>query len=357
MAVGGAFPQSQQDAKAAFLGLGNGCCAMHYFPVTSLAKHGIVVTSLGCAATCSWLRKMRSAGEKEDPMDITNAVILGLIQGLAEFLPISSSGHLNLAQALPDVNVVNTEHQLLFNILLHVGTLLPVLVVFWKDWWRMLRHPIRNNTLLLLIIATVPAFAVKLLSMMVPAVKAILQPFETGTALLGACFLFTGLLLLLTQGIARRRERQDRRDRQTRKPHRKPGVWNAIVMGCMQAVGIPAGVSRSGSTIFGGVASGLSRETAARFSFMMSVPAILGALIVEGYGAVSERGFEAFLAGIQAELVPIAVGVGVAAISGYLAIRLMLKTITKASLVWFALYVILLGIAVIVMRSLNILTV
>jgi len=281
-------------------------------------------------------------------MDITNAAILGLIQGLAEFLPISSSGHLNLAQALPGVNVVNAEQQLLFNILLHMGTLLPVLAVFWKDWWQMLRHPIRNKTLLLLIIASLPALA----AVLVPAAKDFLDKYQTGTAILGACFLFTGLLLLLTQWIAKGRERQP----QPRKPHRPPGVWNAIVMGCMQAVGILPGISRSGSTIFGGVASGLNRETAAKFSFMMSAPAILAAFLKEGYQVVSgPEGFASFQTAFQADLLPIAVGVGVAAVSGYLAIRFMLRTITKVSLVWLSLYVILLGIAVIVLQRLGIL--
>ncbi|MCL1854231.1 MAG: undecaprenyl-diphosphate phosphatase [Clostridia bacterium] len=280
-------------------------------------------------------------------MNIINAVVLGLIQGLAEFLPISSSGHLNLMQALPGVNVVNEEQQLLFNILLHVGTLLPLLVVFWKDWWRMLRHPIRNNTLLLLIIASLPALA----AVLIPPVKAFLDKYQTGTTLLSVCFLFTGFLLLLTQWIAKRREHRQP------KPHStSPGLWNAIVMGCMQAVGILPGVSRSGSTIFGGVASGLNRETAAKFGFMMSAPAILAAFLKESYQAVSgSGGFTPFLAAIRAELIPIAVGVAVAAVSGYLAIRFMLKTIAKASLVWFALYVILLGIAVIVMQRLGIL--
>jgi len=285
-------------------------------------------------------------------MDIINAAILGIIQGLAEFLPISSSGHLNLAQAIPGVNVVNTEQQLLFNILLHVGTLLPVLAVFWKDWWRMLRHPIRNNTLLLLIIASLP-----LLATLVPAVENILNRFETGTALLGAFFLLTGLLLLLTQWIARRREYRERRSRQPQKSNRPAlGLWNAIIMGCMQVVGIPPGISRSGSTIFGGVASGLNRETAAKFSFMMSVPATLAAFLKKGYEFVSgPEGFSALQAGLQADLIPIVLGVVAAAVSGYLAIRLMLKTITKVSLLWFALYVILLGIAVIVMQRLGLL--
>ena len=93
-------------------------------------------------------------------MSILMAALLGLIQGLAEFLPISSSGHLNLLQALFGVDV---EHQLLFNILLHVGTLVAVAIVFWKDWIEMIAHPIKNKTLLLLFIASLPALVIKLI--------------------------------------------------------------------------------------------------------------------------------------------------------------------------------------------------
>ena len=91
-------------------------------------------------------------------MSIIEGALLGLLQGLAEFLPISSSGHLNLFQALLNVQL---ENQLLFNILLHVGTLLAVAVVFWKDWLDMLLHPIKNRTLLLLFIASLPALALR----------------------------------------------------------------------------------------------------------------------------------------------------------------------------------------------------
>ena len=93
-------------------------------------------------------------------MSILEGALLGLLQGLAEFLPISSSGHLNLLQALFGVEV---EHQLLFNILLHVATLAAVGIMFWKDWVDMILHPIKNRTLLLLFIASLPALAAKIL--------------------------------------------------------------------------------------------------------------------------------------------------------------------------------------------------
>ena len=267
-------------------------------------------------------------------MSIFKGAILGLFQGLAEFLPISSSGHLNLMQALFGLNL---DHQLLFNILLHVGTLIAVMVVFWKDWIDMLLHPIKNRTLLLLFIASLPALFAKLLF------DKQLDYLETSISLLGVFFLITGLMLILTQIISRRNQQKGvEKD--------KVGFLEALVMGCLQAVGMLPGISRSGSTIFGGVSSRLSRESAAKFSFMMSAPAIVGSLLVEGKDAL-ESGIT-----LGNDLPAIIVGMVVAAISGYLAIRFFLKLISKVSLNWFALYVTLLGLLVIILQLTGVLS-
>ena len=254
-------------------------------------------------------------------------------------MPISSSGHLNLAEALFGLDVQN---QLLLNILLHMGTLLPLAIVFWKDWMAMLRHPIRNRTLFLLVIASLPALIIKILSAKVLAglfpMGDPLDYLEGHNFILGACFLFTGLLLLLAQAVGARRERM-------RKPQKDVGIMQALCMGIMQAIGMAPGVSRSGASLFGGVASGLTRERAARFSFMMSVPAIIASFASEGY---KEWKGGTLLNAVDWPV--IAVGVVVAAVSGYIAIRFMLKLVSKTSLNWFALYVILLGIAVLVMQ-------
>ena len=267
-------------------------------------------------------------------VSIFKGAILGLFQGLAEFLPISSSGHLNLMQALFGLNL---DHQLLFNILLHVGTLIAVMVVFWKDWIDMLLHPIKNRTLLLLFIASLPALFAKLLF------DKQLDYLETSISLLGVFFLITGLMLILTQIISRRNQQKGvEKD--------KVGFLEALVMGCLQAVGMLPGINRSGSTIFGGVSSRLSRESAAKFSFMMSAPAIVGSLLVEGKDAL-ESGIT-----LGNDLPAIIVGMVVAAISGYLAIRFFLKLISKVSLNWFALYVTLLGLLVIILQLTGVLS-
>lgn len=267
-------------------------------------------------------------------MSILEGALLGLLQGLAEFLPISSSGHLNLFQALLHTEL---DNQLLFNILLHVGTLIAVAVVFWKDWLDMLLHPIKNNTLLLLFIASLPALAAKILF------DKPLDYAETHNTFLGICFLITALMLILTQRFSRRQEAAG-------VTKEKVGILEALVMGCLQAVGMLPGISRSGSTIFGGVCARVNREAAAKFSFMMSAPAIVGGLLVEGKDALE--------AGVNFgnDLPAIIVGMVVAAIVGYLSIRFFLKVIANATLNGFALYVAIVGVIVIIFQVMGVIT-
>lgn len=262
-------------------------------------------------------------------MTVLQAVILGLMQGLAEFLPISSSGHLILSRAIMGISdeVAATGAFMMLDVLLHAGTLLAVLVVFWKDWWSILRNPFRSKLLLLLIIASVPAL------LAVVFFGDIIDQFFTGW-FLGVSFMITSVFLLVAEYASRRaRERAD-----------YPGIKHAVSMGVMQAIALLPGVSRSGSTLMGGLVSGLNRRSAAKFSFMMSAPAILGSLIFEGKDAI-EMGYIS-----QLELVPTLVGVVVAAVSGYLAIRFMLRLINRISLGWFALYTALLGLVILLLQ-------
>ena len=266
-------------------------------------------------------------------MSIVHSALLGLIQGLGEFLPISSSGHLLLARLFLGIQTDAPAMKML-DILLHVGTLIPVIIIFWKDWIRMIAHPIRNRTLLLLIVASIPTLAIYLLAKkLFPEVNGF-AVFDSGW-FLGVSFLISGFFLLLCDQLA---------SRAGRKPAGKISVFNALIMGIFQGIGMVPGISRSGSTIFGGVSSGLSKTTAAKFSFMMSAPAILGSLVMEGKDAL-ELGYLN-----EIEPVACAVGVLVAAIVGFLAIRLMLKMIAKVPLSWFALYLALIGIAFLLLQ-------
>ena len=261
-------------------------------------------------------------------MSILEGAFFGLIQGLAEFLPISSSGHLNLLHALFGVNM---EHQLLFNILLHVATLAAVGIMFWKDWVDMILHPMQNRTLLLLFIASMPALAAKILF------DDALDYAEVHNTYLGVCFLLTGLMLWLTQRISQRNATA-KNEKQT------VGVKEALAMGCLQAVGMLPGISRSGSTIFGGVCARLDRSAAARFSFMMSAPAIVAGMLSEGMDAL-ESGLS-----FDSDLPAILVGMLAAFIAGYLSIRFFMRLISRVSLNGFAIYVTVLGILVILLQ-------
>lgn len=254
-------------------------------------------------------------------MNVIEASLLGLLQGLGEFLPISSSGHLLLGRMLLGLTVDESPAYKMLDILLHVGTLIPILIVFWKDWWAILKNPFKSKTLLLLFIASMPTLVVKVVF------DDFIDSCDTGW-FLGVSFLITAVFLLISESVSKRMKSKTD----------KPGFLHAIVMGCMQGVALLPGVSRSGSTLAGGLLSGLDRKAAAKFSFMMSAPAIAGALLLEGKDAI-EEGYLAHL-----DIVPTIAGVVVASVVGYLAIRFMLKLITKVSLNWFALYVAILGV-------------
>ena len=259
-------------------------------------------------------------------MNVLQSALLGLIQGLGEFLPISSSGHLLLCRFLLGIQGESASLKVL-DILLHVGTLLPLLIIFWKDWWDMLRHPVRSKTFILLIIASLPTLVIYLAAKkLFPSVDGF-AVFDNGW-FLGASFLITALFLLLCDLISARRPASGK----------GVGVLQAVVMGCFQGIGLLPGISRSGSTILGGVLSGLDKKKAASFSFMMSAPAILGSLIMEGKDAIDEGLFQ------NLEFLPVIVGVLVAALSGFFALRFMLKIITTAPLSRFAIYLAVLGI-------------
>ena len=192
-----------------------------------------------------------------DEMTLWQAILLGLTQGLAEFLPVSSSGHLVLMR---EIFGIKGEY-LMFDVMLHVGTLFAVFITFFKDLIALFKPPFK--TIGLIIVATVPAVVVGLL-----AGDYIENLFSSGKYL---CFffLFTALLMFLTEIIAKR-------TRET-----KPlGLKAAIAMGLMQGVGVFPGISRSGSTIFGGVVAKAEREEAAKFSFFMSIPVILGSAVL-----------------------------------------------------------------------------
>ncbi len=249
-------------------------------------------------------------------MEIFESIILGVIQGLTEFLPVSSSGHLVLFQQIFSVDNV----PLFYDVMLHMGTLVAVFIIFAKDIKSLICHPVQK-LMGMLLIATVPAVLAALF----------LEDFFKGAfegTFLAFGFFGTAIILCISELIAKRI---------ALKKH--IGVKQAVTMGIMQAVAIMPGVSRSGSSIAGGLFSGVDRTLAARFAFLMSIPTILGSLVLsikdlstEGMGDVS---------------VPAVVfGTIAAAICGFFAIKFMIRMISKMKLYIFAIYVGVIGVLV-----------
>ena len=269
-------------------------------------------------------------------MSVLQSALLGLIQGLGEFLPISSSGHLLLARIFMGLQDASPQMQSSFkmlDILLHVGTLIPLIIIFWKDWMQMLRHPVKNRTLFYLIIASVPTLVIYLGAKKLFPDQNGFDIFDSGW-FLGVSFLITAFFLLLCDLISSRRSESGR----------EIGIVPAVIMGFFQGIGMIPGVSRSGSTIFGGVLSGLNKKTAARFSFMMSAPAILGSLLIEGKDALESGEFN------NIEFLPVVVGIAVAALTGFLALRFMLRIISTVPLSRFAVYLAIIGVIYLVLQ-------
>jgi undecaprenyl-diphosphatase len=251
---------------------------------------------------------------------VWQAMVLGLVQGLTEFLPVSSSGHLLIARALLGAQA----EPLLFEIVVHVGTLLSVVVLFWRDIVEMLTHPL-GKLVRYLVVATLPAVAVTLLL------------GDVIEAAFGGRFLGVGLLVTAALLSASERKKTPRAP----KPFAKMRAADALVMGGMQAVALFPGISRSGATITGGLFRGLDRKLCARFSFLMSVPAILGSLVFKFKDLLS-------LGGGGISPLALAAGFVCAAVSGFFAMRFMLKLISEKKLWGFAAYVAALGVFVLV---------
>ncbi len=258
------------------------------------------------------------------------SAIVGIVQGLAEFLPISSSGHIIVAEKLLSrLGYEGSANPLAFSVMLHMGTLLAVAAIFWKDWIDMILHPVKNRTLLLLFIASLPAL------LLVIAFGDLIDSLFEGW-FLGIAFLITAAFLVLIEMVERWNTGRAKKT--------QVNIPTAVTMGVFQGIALLPGVSRSGSTLLGGVSSGLNRQTAAKFSFMMSAPAILGGFLSEGKKALEQDALPAMFSPESL------IGFIFAAIFGFLAIRYMLRLIERISFYKFALYVGIVGIVVIIFQ-------
>jgi len=260
---------------------------------------------------------------------LLNAFLLGIVQGVAEFLPISSSGHLSIAQNLLNLGVEGTD-DVFFDVLLHLGTLVAVFAAYWEDirdmileFFRMIGDvahgtvprsvPPARRLILLIIVGTLPLFVILPFRRMVEALY-------SNTFFVGGALLATGLLLFACDRI-----------RKGRKTEKSATLLDVLVVGAGQAIATCPGISRSGMTISMGCFRGMERRFAVRFAFLLSIPAVLGANILQ-IGDVVETG-------IDVKLLPAyLLGVAAAAVSGYLSIRLVRMVASQGRFGIFAYY-------------------
>ena len=276
-------------------------------------------------------------------MTYGNAVFLGLVQGIAEFLPISSSGHLSVLQNLFNLNTAEEGH-MFFDVLLHLGTLISVCVVYWSDIAMMIReffgviNEIRNpdkktpkadipsrRLILLIIIATLPLVAVL-------PINDMLEQLYYNTSFIGAIFILTGCMLFVSDKL-----------QPGNKTAKSMRVLDAVIIGLCQCVATIPGLSRSGTTITAGIATGLDRAFAVKFAFLMSIPAVVGANLITLVKTLVEGG-------IEWGLMPVyLVGMATAAISGILAIGLVKLITNKGKFGSFAYYCWTVGLATLIL--------
>lgn len=257
-------------------------------------------------------------------MTYIEAILLGLIQGLTEFLPVSSSGHLVILSS-----VLGVETQgLTFEVMVHFGTLIAVFVVFKDDIFSLIRNPFQKLTLLI-IVGAIPTAIMGL------ALEDTFEKMFGSLHIVGFSLLITGALLWVAESI-----------KKNNKGFKQMRYRDAIIVGIVQGVAITPGISRSGSTIAMSLILGLDRGTAARYSFLLAIPVILGATLLKTKELITEPAITAFYG-------PYLTGTIVASLSGYAAIRILLKFLQEGKLKYFSVYCWLVGIGLILLTTIN----
>ena len=271
-------------------------------------------------------------------MSYLESIVLGLVQGLAEFLPISSSGHLALLQQWFGIE---EDKVLLFAVLLHVGTLISVLIVYWKDVWELIvelgltikdiftgkglrlnERPVRKLGVMI-IVATIPTGLIGVLF------NDFFNGLYNSVIPIGVGLIITGFLLVIAERMG-----------DSTRGIKQMNYRNALYVGVVQGIAICPGISRSGSTLFGSLICNLDRKFAVKFVFLISIPSILGSAVMEAPAAI-EAGMS------MSELGPILAGMAVAAVSGLIAIKTMIKIVSNKKLSYFSYYVWILGLIVV----------
>ena len=250
-------------------------------------------------------------------MTIWQAVVLGVVQGITEFFPISSSGHLVVMQALLGFK----EPKLTFDIFLHIGTLASILIFFRKDILALSRN---KRLLILIAIASVPTFLIGFF--MKDAVEGLFG--MPGVA--GSMLVITGIFLIISAVFSGRNH-----------PEKKAGILSSLIVGTAQGIAIIPGISRSGLTIGSGLLCGFGKDSAVRFSFLLAIPAILGATVLQIF-KIGEG-----IAGN--EMLCFMTGAIAACITGIAAIKILINIVKNNRLQFFGVYCILAGVVVLIL--------
>lgn len=267
-------------------------------------------------------------------MDIVEAILLGIVQGASEFLPISSSGHLVIVQRLLGVE----EGSLTMSIAVHFGSLIAVVAALWPEWWLMLKalvgrageqNAAGRRLFFMLVLASLPVAVVGYL------LKESIEAAFSSPYIPAVMLLVTGVLLWYADKVKGKASLGDL------------SIRHALTMGIGQSIALLPGLSRSGTTMAAGIFAGLRREQAARFSFLMAVPAIFGASLLEGIAlltgeSTADLSLAVVLAGIIASL-----------ITSYIAIRFFLSFLRRGRLRTFAWYVWIVGALVLALTVLG----
>ena len=253
-------------------------------------------------------------------MSLIEAIILGLLQGLTEFLPVSSSGHIELGKALFGIEL---KEGLLFTIVLHFATALSTIIVFWKDIIQLIKALFafkwndEMKFILYIVISMVPAALVGI------TLKDWIDSFfDSNVFFVSIMLLLTGIILFISDGI--------------KEPKEGVNGPRSLVIGVIQAIAILPGISRSGSTIASSVLLGISRAKAARFSFLMVLPLIFAAMAMEIKDILDMSAVDR--SAIDLEILPTAIGFIAALFSGYLACKWMIQIVKRSKLRYFSYY-------------------
>ena len=276
-------------------------------------------------------------------MEWFEGIILGLVQGLTEFLPVSSSGHLMIFREILGIHIPDSEAFLSFEVIVHAATVLATIVVFREQIWRLLcglfkfRYNDETDYILKICVSMIPVFIVGMFF------KDAVTSLFSGFIIVGFALLLTALLLFLSDFLSKRSSVSDLAER---KGYRNGiSYLQAFIVGLAQAFAVIPGLSRSGTTISAGLLCGVKRNDMAQFSFLMVLVPILGETFLNLIGG----GFSDSAAAIG--MIPLALGFLSAFISGLFACKVMIALVKKASLKWFALYCALVGVAILLFMA------